>query len=260
MALIENEVITPDGTETDFELANPYKEGTVMITIDGKLTYEFYEQYDDADTAPQTVVFDRAPSADRAILVSYYPADEPNTLNQIRYLTPAQAKRMTRVAAVGTTDDAALEKLIREAETLVDRFVSYPYAGYHGQVGQKLLFPRQIDEDKQQNSDRYPVDYVGIPYDITEATLYALDNLVLGGDVAADDGAGVKTSERLGDYSYQRAESKGAASRDAGLIIGKRSRALLAKYRKAYRGLDIGSRFSNEQLLNSRERFTRSIH
>lgn len=259
MALIENEALAPDGTATDFELAQAFKEGTVMVIVDGKITYDFFEASNGAD-APDTITFDRAPSADRVITVSYYPADESNTLNQIRYLTVAQAKLMSRVSAIGTTADATLEKMIREAEMFVDRFVAFPYAGYHGQVGQRLLFPRLIDEDKQQNSDRYPVDYVGIPFDVTQATLYALDNIVLSGDPVADDGAGAKTSERLGDYSYQKADLKGAASRDAGLIIGKRSRALLSKYRKAYRGLTIGDRLSNEDLLNSRERFTRSIH
>lgn len=259
MALIENEALAANGSTTEFTLAQAYKEGTVLLTIDGKLSYEFYEK-SNGSSAPTKIVLDRAPSASRACLVSYYPSDEPNTLNPLRYLTVAQAKQMTRVTAASSTTDADLEKLIREAEVLVDRYVAFPYKGYHGYVGQKLLFPREIDEDKSMNDDRYPVDYVGIPNDVTMATLYAVDNLVLTGSVVADEGAGVKTAERLGDYSYQRAELKGAASRDAGLLIGKRSRSLLNKYRKAYRGIQIGGRFSNDGLLNSRERFSRDSY
>lgn len=256
MALIENEQLTPDGSKTTFELAQTYKEGTVMVLVDGKLTYEFYEVYNAGD-APQEIEFDRAPASTREIYVSYYQADEPNTLNQIRYITPAQAKLMTRVSSVTSTDDDDLEKIIREAEELVDRFVAYPYKGYHGQVGQQRLFPRQIDEAFQTDTDVYPVDYVGIPSDLTKAALYAVENLVLTGNVTADAEAGGIISERLGDYSYTRAEAKGSSSLDAGVLIGKRARSLLSKYRKAYRGMKIGQTFENNDLLNSRQRFSR---
>jgi len=153
-------------------------------------------------------------------------------------------------------NDATLEVYIREAEALIDRFIAYPYKGYHGYVGQQLLFPREIDEAKAENTDTYPVDYVGIPQSVTRAALYAVENLVLVGDIEADQsGAGAMLSERFSDYQYTKAEAKGDSALDAGILIGKRARAILQKYRRAYRGMTIGKNFENVELLNSRQRF-----
>lgn len=256
-SFIENETLTPDGTATEFTLANAFKEGTVKLLIDGKLVYDFLEESNGAD-APDTIVLRRAPSADRAMIVSYYKADEQNTLNQVRYLSVAQAKAGTRVAAIADVADADLDKMIQEAEMLVDRFISYPYEGYHSDVGQQRLFPRVEDENASYNTSVYPSAYPGIPQSVTLATLYALENLVLTGDVSASSGAGAMLSERLGDYSYQRAELIGAAATEAGVLIGQRARSLAQKFRKGYRGMNIDDRSSNYALLNSRQKLLRN--
>lgn len=253
-SFIENETLTFDGTATEFTLANTYKEGTVKLLIDGKLVYDFIEEYNSGN-APTKIKLNRAPANTRVGVVSYYKADEPNTLNQVRYLTAAQMKLMTRVTAVASQTDDALDKIIREAEVMIDRFISYPYKGYHSEVGQQRLFPREEDYNQSFDSSVYPTAYPGIPQAITLATLYAAENILLTGDVAASGQAGAITSERLGDYSYQKAELIGAAATEAGMLIGQRARSLAQKYRKGYRGMQIDDRSSNAALLNSRQRF-----
>lgn len=243
-----------DGSETTFSPSVPYKEGTLKVIFDGKLTYEFYEVYD-AGNPPSEFTFYRAPSASREITISYYPADEQNTLNAVRYATPAQAKAQTRVTDLVSLGDSALDALIREAERLIDQYIAYPYRGYHGDVGQQLKFPRVKDEVKFYDSDRNVSDYVGIPQDVTMATIYAAENLMLLGDVVADSGVGDIVAESLGDYSYRLSESSGASSSDAAKLIGKRARSLVDKYRRATRSAKIGS--ANDGVLNSRQRFAR---
>jgi hypothetical protein len=256
-SFIENETVTPNGSTTDFALANAYKEGTVKLLIDGKLVYDFQEKTNGAN-APQNIVLRRAPASTRVMLVSYYKADEMNTLNQVRYLSVAQAKLNTRVTAIASVTDADLDRMIQEAEILIDRFIAYPYEGYHSDVGQQRLFPRVEDYNASFDTDKYPTVYPGIPQAITLATLYALENIVLVGSVTASSNAGAMLSERLGDYSYQRAEAIGAAATEAGQLIGQRARSLAQKFRKGYRGMQIDDQSSNYALLNSRQRLLRN--
>jgi len=253
MSYIEDEALTGDGAETTFTLANAFKPGTVKVLIDDKLTYEFYEVNGGAD-----IKFDFAPLATQTILVNYYTSAEPNTLNAFRYLTPAQAKVLSRVSSVTSATDATLEDLIREAEFLVDEYIGFFYKRLNLNTGQQLMFPRTDDENRSFD-DFYPVDYVGIPIDVTRGTLAAVENLLLEGSLAHDSGAGAIISERLGDYSYTRDKGSGAST-DVAILIGRRARAYLQKYKKRYRGLSIKGERSDTSLLNSRQRYKRGLY
>lgn len=257
MAYIQNELIPADGIATTFTLTEAFKEGTVLVIINDKLTYEFYE-VENSGNPPVDITFHRAPAADAEVYASYYPASEQNTLNAVRYATPAQAKTLSRVTDFVALTDVAMDQLIREAELMIDQYIAYPYRGYHGNKGQRLKFPRFKDEVKFYDSDRNVSDYVGIPQDVTMATVFAAENLFLIGDVKADGGVGDITSERLGDYQYTRSGGlSDSASNSAAKLIGKRSRAIVDKYRRMTRTSKIGAQYDDDQLMNSRQRFAR---
>jgi len=248
---IENEILVPDGILTTFPLANKFKPGTVKVLFDDKLCYECREE-----SGNQNIEFDVAPVATRSIVVSYYTEDEVNTWNQIRYTTPAQVKALSRVAAIAAATDADLEGVIREAELYIDEYIGFFWKQLEANNGQMLMFPRREDE-KRVFEGTHQVDYVGIPQDLSRAALYAVENLVLSGAVTFDSGGGDITSEKLGDYSYTKANVSGSGVKDSGDLIGKRSRSIVDKYRKRYRELKIDDDFDNDALLNSRQRFAR---
>lgn len=247
---IQNEPLTPDGVAVEFELAQKFKPGTVKVLFDDKLAYECYEKADKT-----AIIFDVAPAATRSIVVSYYSEDEQNTLNQFRYITPSQAKAMSRVTAITAATDADLERLIRETEMLIDEYIGFFYRKLDEDNGQLLMFPR-LQDLRDTFDDTHPVEYSGVPQDVTRAALFGLENIILSGDVSADTGVGEIVSERLGDYSYTLSQSSGSSTKTSGTLLGKRSRSLLDKYQRRYREMKIDDDRRNG-VLNSRQQFAR---
>jgi len=260
---IQNETITGDGALTEFALANNFKAGSILITYNGKLFYEFKEKSGGSDD--DTLVFDFAPEATDSILVSYYTRNEPNVLNATRYATVRQIKALSRVSALVSATDDVVEKLIRETEKYIDALCVgweryYVVAGSTNQKGQIHIFPRMADdvEYSESNSTGYPP----IPSQITQACLYGVENLFLMGDPSeADLGEETIESEKLGDYSYKKT-SKSTAS-DAVMMarnmLGNRSVALLRGFTKNTGQMTVGSNRVDrpESFLNSRKRFQR---
>lgn len=121
------------------------------------------------------------------------------------YITPAQAKEKSRVTGISAESDENLEKLITEAEPLVDS-----YCGFWEKADedQARLFPR-VDEET-------------IPQEVTDATLAVVEQLFLQDAPTLE---GEITEERIGDYSYK----KSAASTDP---IPERAKILLRGLRK----------------------------
>ena len=121
------------------------------------------------------------------------------------YITPAQIKEKSRVADISAESDENLEKLIIEAESVIDS-----YCGFWEKADedQTRLFPR-LDEET-------------IPQEVTEATLVLVEQLFLQGAPTLE---GEVTEERIGDYSYKKA----AVSTE---LIPEKAKFLLRGFRK----------------------------
>jgi len=255
MGYIANETITPTGSDDTFTLANDFEAGTVLINYDGFIFYAYREE------APDKVVFDFEPPVGANIKVSYYTAGQGYSLNAARYIVPKQVIAKSRIADLSSANEADIEKLIRDAEVAIDSYIGKYHKFYtqnNGQslVGQKLKFPRDIDDLSTENL----LSYVGILEDITDSVFYVVENLFLQGEPEeATDVDGTLVSESLGDYSYKKKEGKGSDKDFAyNAILGTKAKLILDKFRNmsARPGeMKIRGDFENIELLNSRQRF-----
>jgi len=100
------------------------------------------------------------------------------------YITPAQVKEKSRVASISSESNENLEKLILEAESLIDSHCGFWKKSNEDQI---RLFPR-VDEET-------------IPQEIADATLATVEQLFLQGAPTLE---GEITEERIGDYSYKK--------------------------------------------------------
>lgn len=121
------------------------------------------------------------------------------------YITPAQVKAKSRVAGIASESDENLEKLILEAEPLVDSHCGFWEKADEEQV---RLFPRLNEET--------------IPQEVLEATLVIVEQLFFQGAPTLE---GEVTEERVGDYSYK----KTSVQID---LIPEKARLLLRGFRK----------------------------
>jgi len=206
MSYIRNEIITGNGTSTLFTLSEKFCNGTCRITYNDEIFSEYRE------VIWNRILFDFIPSVTDIIKVSYYTQNEQKRLNAIRYATPRQVKLVSRVANIVSVDDLTIEKLIREAEQIIDG-----YCGFwkKNDSSQKLLFPRLEDEGLDKN-------YSAIPREITDATLSLVEQLFLQGAPTLESEV---TEERIGDYSYK----KTSVQTD---LIPEKVRLLLRGFRK----------------------------
>jgi hypothetical protein len=257
---IQNEVITGDGSETDFTLVNNFKAGTLKIVYNGKLFYDFRESSLDGEN--NKVIFDYAPEAEDSITVNYYKRSEPNTRNAIRYITVRQVKQRSRVATLVNEADANVEKMIREVERYIDVVCGYWKRYYDSEASttigtsQLLMFPRVRDDNEDEIAS--PTAYPPIPDRVTQAALYGLENVFLmGAPSEVDLGEEVMESEKLGDYTYKK-QTQGAGNMNETLyaqrFLGGRAVSMLRGYVKSYGQLKIQTRIPNSRM-NSRKRF-----
>lgn len=257
---IQNEVITGNGTDTQFTLANNFKAGTLKIVYNGKLFYEFRESSVNGEN--NVVVFDFAPEATDSIKVDYYKRSEPNTRNATRYLTVRQAKDRSRVLTLINENDTNLEKMIREVERYID-VVAGSWRKYYDSeastiigTSQLLTFPRVSDDNEDDTAS--PTAYPPIPDRVTQAALYGLENVFLmGAPSEVDLGEEVMESEKLGDYTYKK-QTQGSGNMNEVLyaerFLGGRAVSMLRGYTKNYGRLKVSGPNPNSRM-NSRQRF-----
>lgn len=100
------------------------------------------------------------------------------------YITPAQVKEKSRVADISAESDENLEKLILEAEPMIDAYCGFWEKADAEQV---RLFPRLGEEI--------------IPQEISDATLVVVEQLFLQGAPTLE---GEVTEESIGGYSYKK--------------------------------------------------------
>jgi len=100
------------------------------------------------------------------------------------YITPAQIKEKSRVESLLTETDENLEKLILEAEKLVDAYCGFWEKAHKDQ---ERLFPRKHEET--------------VPQEISDAALAMAEHIFLQGAPSASDEV---TEERIGGYSYKK--------------------------------------------------------
>ena len=122
------------------------------------------------------------------------------------YITPVQVQERTRITDLQGLGVTEIEKLITEAEALID---AYCGAWHKQDEAQIRTFPR-IDDD-------------GITSEITDATFAVVEQLFL---LGAPSLAGTVTEERIGDYSYKTTQS---ADRDS---IPQRAKTFLQGFRR----------------------------
>ena len=260
---IENELLTGmNGTLTQFTLSNSYKAGSLLISYNGKLFYEFREVKGSGNEAK--IEIDFAPLATDVIKVSYYTINEPNVQNALRYVTVRQIQSLSRVADLLAATDADNEKLIREAEGYIDVLCGgwaryYEIQGSSTEhKGQIHVFPRI--EDDNTDDTLANTAYPSIPSQITQAAMYAVENLFLMGNPStADLGEETIESEKLGDYSYKKTSKTSAtdAVEMARSMLGSRATSLLRGYTKNFGEIAIRENKVDrpESWLNSRQRF-----
>lgn len=121
------------------------------------------------------------------------------------YITPAEVKAKSRITGIDSESDANLEKLILEAEPLIDT-----YCGFweKAEEEQERLFPRLKEEV--------------IPPEITEATFVLVEQLFLQGTPTLESEV---TEERIGDYSYKKSAPKTE-------LIPEKAKLILRGFRK----------------------------
>ena len=245
---IRNEIITGDGATKSFDLAHNFKPGTIMILYNDNLFYGFKEK----KGSENTVVFDFPPEPEDDIKIFYYKPNEPVTLNATRYITVRQIKDLSQVDALTQSTNADIEKLIREVEMYIDIICGY-HAKAYSSIGQILTFPR-YEDDVEENR----FEYVPIPKVITQAALYAVENLFLmGAPNTAEIGEESIESEKLGDYSYKKVikADTGSHIETARKIIGNRAFSLLRGYIRKTGAITVDNIPDNMRLLNSRKQF-----
>ncbi len=121
------------------------------------------------------------------------------------YITPAQVKDKSRVAGIASESDKNLEKLILEAEPLIDSHCGFWEKADEEQV---RLFPRLNEET--------------IPQEVTDATLVIVEQLFLQGTPTLE---GEVSEERIGDYSYKKTAAKTE-------LVPEKAKLLLRGFRK----------------------------
>jgi hypothetical protein len=210
---IINEILTTDGVITSFTLDNKYKAGSLLITYNDSVFYEFLESSD------ITIELDFAPEAADSVLISYYTFNTPFKGNASRYASVQQVKASSKLDLSGLTD-SAIEGDIRDAERYIDAIVG---EWKPSNETQQLTFPRHVDVLE---------DYYIIPPDINRAAIYAFENIYLAGTQTEVADGSVKKSEKLGDYSYTK-EGGMSAVTDFDYnkqAIGAKAAALVYKY------------------------------
>lgn len=249
MSYIEDEQIIGNGTATQFTLDDNFKPGTIKVIYDDVVFYEYRELY------PNKLVFDFPPTVDNEIYVNYLTADTPNTFNAIRYCTPKQVIDICRSEITGVAE-TTIEKIIREAELLVDSYCGY-WEKLYAETNQKRTFPRKWDSElyEYRINENYSVEYGIVPERVTKGTIYAVEYLYLKGTPSAsnlDDS--IYESERLGDYNYTKKMDK---QLEAGAKIGANARAMLRGYtnRSGKLNIEMHAIGSEQGLLNSRQKF-----
>lgn len=220
---IRDEIITGDGTETEFTLSKNFRNGTCRIVYNGRLFYEYREVY------PNKLKFDFAPLPEDQVKVSFYTVNDAGRLNAVRYLTPQQflensfddGGQQPAVPAPPQpppppppipippppilpppppippppvppqpSPEEVIEKKIRTAEKFIDAFCGF---WEKADEKQQLLFPRVEDLDADEN-------YPAIPKEITLACMFLMN-------VLNDNGGGYNeqiVEESIGNYSYKK--------------------------------------------------------
>lgn len=189
LSYASDEIISGDGSTTEFELRQNFRNGTCRITYNDRIFYEYRE------ISPNKIKFDLAPSASDVIKISYYAETEAGRLNAVRYATPAQVKAISRAANISSADEGELEKLIREAEQSINGHCGF---WEKNDSSQKLLFPRAEDSELDE-------EYSAIPQEITDATILIVEQLFLQGAPTLE---GTVSEEKIGDYSYKKTAVK----------------------------------------------------
>lgn len=245
---ISNETIIGDGIIKEFTLANNFKAGTIIIRYNDKIFYEFKEKKGETDK----IIFDFPPETDDVITVSYYKPNEPTTLNASRYVSVRQIIELSRIENLINASDTDIERLIREVEGYIDIICGY-HAKLYSNQSQILTFPRYEDDLQEEK-----IDYVGIPKVITQAALYAVENIFLmGAPSAADIGEESIESERLGDYSYKKVvkADSGSHIETARKVIGNRAFSMMRGYIRKTGAITVDNIPDNMKILNSRKQF-----
>lgn len=206
MAYIKDEIITGDESTRLFNLSEKFCDGTCRIAYNDKVFFEYRE------LIWNRIYFDFAPSSDDIIKISYYTQNEQRQLNAVRYATPRQVKLVSRVENIVSTGDHIIEKLICEAEQLIDGYCGF-WEKYD--PSQKLLFPRTEDDELDEK-------YSAIPKEITDATILIVEQLFLLGTPTLE---GEVSEERIGDYSYKKTAVKAE-------LISEKAKILLRGFRK----------------------------
>lgn len=243
MAYIQDEDKS-GGTSATLTLANDFLEGTLIVNFNGRILYSYTEDQDNENK----LILDKAPLATDSILVSYYTNNEIDRLNAIRYITVRQIIAKSTVTALASLTNAQIENYIRQAESYIDMVVGYHRKYYDWIVEdgmQRLTFPR-VEDGLLEGAD-----YPAIPYEITQAALYATENVYLLGDVTASN---QYESEKLGDYSYKK--KAGSSSIDFAVNqIGERAVSMLRGFISKTGAIDIMQEEVPVDFLNSRQRF-----
>lgn len=130
------------------------------------------------------------------------------------YITPTQVKAKSRVAGIASESDENLEKLILEAEPLIDSHCGFWEKADEEQV---RLFPRLNEET--------------IPQEVLEATLVIIEQLFLQGAPTLE---GEVSEERIGDYSYKKTAVKTE-------LVPEKAKLLLRGFRKLTGKVNIKS-------------------
>ena len=169
---ITDESITTDGSLKEFSLTQSFKSGTIAITYNGNLFYEFKE----VTAEDKKLIFDFAPATEDVVTVSYYTSNSPAVGNATRYAGIRQIREKSLnpdiTTGIITVTDATLESYLRDAEAYIDSIVGYWEKEYDTQ---RLTFPRVSDEDK--NDITSLSEYATIPGNITRAAILAVENM-----------------------------------------------------------------------------------
>lgn len=121
------------------------------------------------------------------------------------YITPTEVKLRSRAIGINLKSNAFLEKLILEAEAIIDAYCGFWEKANEDQI---RLFPRLDEETIRQ--------------EVTDSTLVIVEQLFLQGAPTLESEI---TEERIGDYSYK----KTSVQTD---LIPEKARLLLRGLRK----------------------------
>ena len=143
-----------------------------------------------------------------------------------------------------------IEKIIRAAEKQVDAFVKWQEK-INSFDGQMLKFPRFDDDKDLVSANRsFVSEYDVIPFDVTLATIHAVQNMERLGYLEGKELVPSYKSERIGDYAYDKGTSEKS---DLEITLGQQAVSLLGQYVNNTGNLRVYTD-GNDCVLNSRQR------